>query len=328
MDISKSLEGSILDTNKISNSFASVKDNISDTTVKATESVKQFVQNNTSDKTLIFGLIGVVLLAALVSYGLYYLVTRNIFKNIKQVVPETKIPVFANELVKVPITVEPAGNGQRRSYSFWIYINDMNKYSGLYKHVLHIGDSKDIVNASPYIFLDKEKNRLYVRFSSTNPTNTVNVSGSIGNISADNLASFMQQGTIIPYIPLQRWVHVAIVVNQNTSGGSVTTYVDGDLASINNHGTSGEGDLGAILNGKTLDYTNLNLDKSGTLVIGGNPYDNTGNGFSGLISKVTTYNYDLNQKDIYKDYNEGPIDSILAKLGLGMYGVRSPVYKL
>ena len=40
------------------------------------------------------------------------------------------------------------------------------------------------------------------------------------------------------------------------------------------------------------------------------------------------YNYDLNDRDIYNDYNEGPIDNLLAKLGLGAYGIRSPVYKI
>ena len=32
--------------------------------------------------------------------------------------------------------------------------------------------------------------------------------------------------------------------------------------------------------------------------------------------------------DIYNDYNAGPIDSIFAKLGLGLYGVRNPIYKI
>ena len=40
------------------------------------------------------------------------------------------------------------------------------------------------------------------------------------------------------------------------------------------------------------------------------------------------FNYDLNDRDIYNNYNEGPIDGFLAKLGLGAYGVRSPIYRI
>jgi hypothetical protein len=53
-----------------------------------------------------------------------------------------------------------------------------------------------------------------------------------------------------------------------------------------------------------------------------------GPGFYGLLSSFTSYNYELNQQDIYSIYNDGPITGFLAKLGLGAYGVRSPVYKL
>ena len=66
--------------------------------------------------------------------------------------------------------------------------------------------------------------------------------------------------------------------------------------------------------------TNVDLDKAGSLLVGGDK-----NGFNGLVSKVTIHNYDLNSKDIYNSYSEGPIDGLLASLG---YGVRTPVYKL
>jgi len=65
------------------------------------------------------------------------------------------------------------------------------------------------------------------------------------------------------------------------------------------------------------------LDKTGKLIVGG---DNTATyGFNGLLSKVGIHNYDLNSRDIYNIYSEGPIDGLLASLG---YGVRSPLYKL
>lgn len=209
----------------------------------------------------------------------------------------------------------------------------MNKYSGLYKHVLHVANSTNdsISSGSPYIFLDKTQNSLYVRFginssATTNPDSMSNKSTmqGISNISSVDLSAYMQQGILIPYIPLQRWVHVAIVVNTTINGSTIICYIDGDLSI-----TKADGEKIKIDNNDiTVNYKGLSIDQSGNLVIGGAPFDVNGNGFSGLISKFTTFNYDLNQYDIYKNYNEGPVDNLLAKLGLGMYGVRSPVYKL
>jgi hypothetical protein len=75
---------------------------------------------------------------------------------------------------------------------------------------------------------------------------------------------------------------------------------------------------------------NLNLNMTGYLYVG-NSRDYSkgiGPGFYGLLSSFTSYNYELNQQDIYSIYNDGPITGFFAKLGLGSYGVRSPVYKL
>lgn len=329
MDISKKLEGSLLDSSKLNSSFASIKNSVADSTVKATENVKQFVQENATNTTAIFGLIAVIVLAFIVGYGLYYYISRNIFKNIKQVVEETKLPIFANELTKVSAAIEPSGNGERRSYTFWIYINDMNKYSGLYKHVLHVGDDREYNNSSPVIFLDKSKNAMFVRFAPKTPTTSITKLSELTD--ATKMKTYMKTGIIIPYIPLQRWVHIGIVMNTNSSGGTITTYVDGDISNmvVNNTLDTKYNEITGVSNSDNkTNYSSLNLDKSGSLIIGGNPTDGSGNGFSGLISKFTTYNHDLNQKDIYKDYNEGPIDSIFARLGLGTYGIRSPIYKL
>jgi hypothetical protein len=40
------------------------------------------------------------------------------------------------------------------------------------------------------------------------------------------------------------------------------------------------------------------------------------------------WNYDINKNDVYKDYRAGPLNGILASLGIGAYGLRNPIYKL
>jgi hypothetical protein len=111
---------------------------------------------------------------------------------------------------------------------------------------------------------------------------------------------------------MQRWVHIAVVISDDYQGSTVSLYMDAQLASST---TDGKDD------GKKL--KGFKLDTTGSLIVGG---DNSATyGFNGLLSKVGIHNYDLNSRDIYNIYSEGPIDGLLASLG---YGVRAPLYKL
>ena len=309
--------------------ISSFKDNITENTVKATEIAKDSFNKYATNQNVIIGLFVVILLALFISYGLYYVITRNVFNVTRYIVPDTKVPVFGNQKTKINLTFNFTNNGDRRSYTFWIYINDMNQFNGMYKHVLHVGaDSSALNSMSPLIFLDKTENKMYVRFgtiSGITPADSLSSTlTSVSQLSNDDLRNALIKGAIIPYIPLQRWVHIGIVVTTSANGGNITTYVDGDIASTIATGKyNTTGDINAL-----ADFKNIDLNKTGKLVIGGTTYDDDGCGFSGLVSKFSTYNYDINQKDIYDDYNEGPIDSLFVKMGLGAYGFRNPIYKL
>lgn len=308
-------------TNSFRNSASDVSSVVVDTSKEVVETLNDKVDDYMSNSTILIGFFLVVLLCLGVAYGLYFYISYSIFNKSKITIEETKTPVLANRMNKFPITTfNKTGNGKRRTITFWIYIYDMNKYSGSYKHVFHIGDSDDIRRASPYVFLDSHENRMYVRFgSSSNDSFQENIS-SIQSISVSQLNDFMVQGIEIPYIPLQRWVHIAVVVNENANGGSIIAYVDGDISK-----TVTTGD---ISNGSQLKIMNLDLDKMGDLYVGGSFESQSGPGFSGLISKVSLFNYDLNNKDIYEDYNRGPLSGFLTQYGLANYGIRSPVYKI
>lgn len=325
--------------NNIDTSFDTIKDTFTapftmtaEKTKEATSRVAEFIQYNNS--SLFIGLLIVILICAIVAYTLYYLITTKLFLNVKQVADKTKIPILGTSYSTFDFTINKTGNGDRRTYTFWIYIHDMTKNSGNYKHVLSLnsGSDKDIRNASPLIFLDTTNNRLYIRLSRTNK----DYSGSADytNISdlknlADGVAldRFMTQGIVIPYVPLQRWVHIGIVCNANSYKNYIYTYVDGDLV---NTSSTDENDryitVPAGSTNRAKDYRNLDINVSGILRIGGDGNDFYG--FSGLVSKFTTFNYELNQKDIYQEYNDGPIGSMFAKLGLGLYGIQSPIYKI
>jgi hypothetical protein len=301
----------------IQNTASKVKDGVSEV-VKTTASTADFY---TSKMTIVAGLLFVILLSIFVSYGLYYVISASIFNQSRIVVEGTKVPVVCNVYNKFEITsFNKSGNGKRRTYTFWIYINDMNTYNGSYKHVWHIGSSSSsIKSASPFVFLDAYQNRMYFRFAALSGDNFVDAS-SVQNLTPTQLSTFMQQGIEIPYIPMQRWVHIAVVVNENANGGTIVAYVDGDISKIVS--------TGELINGNSIKVSNLDLDKMGDLHVGGTFEGNIGPGFSGLISKVSLFNYDLNDKDIYNDYNKGPLSGFLSSLGLASYGLRNPIYKI
>jgi hypothetical protein len=320
-------------SSKQSSSKKSFLDDIIETVKDTTSDIQSSTQEMTSKMTNAFdkypnkmlvigGLLFVLVLCVIVAYGLYSLISYSVFNQSQIVFEQTKVPVLGHKYSKYEITnFNTSGNGKRRSYTFWMYIHDLNKYNGSYRHVFHIGDTGDIRRASPYVFLDSTENKLYFRFGALENDTFTKSYDSAQNLSVSDLHEFMQQGIVIPYIPLQRWVHIGVVVNENSNGGSIVAYVDGDISKI-----TSSGDL--TPNGKVAKISNLNLDKMGSLHVGGSFESSQGPGFSGLISKVTTYNYDLNNKDIYADYNQGPLNGVLAKMGLGSYGLRSPIYQI
>jgi len=320
--------------NNIDTSFDTIKDTFTapftmtaEKTKEATSRVAEFIQYNNS--SLFIGLLIVILICAIVAYTLYYLITTKLFLNVKQVADKTKIPILGTSYSTFDFTINKTGNGDRRTYTFWIYIHDMTKNNGNYKHVLSLnsGTDIDIRNASPFIFLDEKNNRLYIRLSRTNKDYSSDVNYTnirdLRTLSEGTLDNFMTQGIVIPYVPLQRWVHIGIVCNANSYKNYIYTYVDGDLVN-----TSSTDEKDRYINNATRnkDYRNLDINVSGILRIGGD--GNEYYGFSGLVSKFTTFNYELNQKDIYQEYNDGPIGSMFAKLGLGLYGIQSPIYKI
>jgi len=344
--------------------------NVSSSVKDMATSVKGMFGNT---KTLV--IVGAAILAAIVAtivaYVLYYIISTNITNRKKYLLPDTKIPLAGTVFTGADAGGVPAsGNGKRMTMSFWIYINDINAYRGLYRHILHRGD-KGLQGASPLIYLDANVNKIYVRFeinaignqsqvSSITTPYAVNTEISSANkeqwstvqpstisaLSPDAAIQLdlMSRGVVIDYIPLQRWVHVGIVVNEEINMGTITVYLDGELVKVVSSDkyetlsvtkvvdASGSSvSSPSVPSNKVVQYNfqNLNLDKGGNVWVGGNPQDaSIGPGFDGLVSSVLFANYDMNAKDIFDVYMSGPVDNILTKLGLPAYGVRSPVYRI
>jgi len=325
----------------VSNMYSNAKDSISNysavnsvNNVAATASIDNAKEAITEmlnvNENIFYLIILVVVIAIIVGYFLYYAITDNVLYQQKIEVEGTEVPILCNTISQFKISKSLINsNGIKRTYCFWIYINDITKYQGdKYRHIAHIGKShKQIKDASPYIFLDGNSNTMYVRFAPKNDQMPIpgTGNGELNNYSATNnktgLFNYASSGSVsatdpcvitINYIPIQRWVHIAIVVS-DVNDGIIHTYIDGELE-------------------KSKDRLKLhehNFETPGDLYVGGNLSGNT-QGFSGLISKFSLYNYDLNKNDVYKEYNKGPINSLFSSMGLGAasYGLRNPIYKL
>ena len=310
------------------NKVEAASNTIANTTAESIENVKTAITNILNVNENIFYLILLaVIIAVIAGYTLYYIITDNVLYQQKVEVSGTEVPIICNELSYFKIDkMLPNSNGIKRTYSFWIYINDINQYNGNYRHIAHIGaQHKQIKDASPYIFLDSKSNKIHVRFSPKD--DRLELTYRLNDLVENNLSRLLdfansdggknKCGITIDYVPIQRWVHVAIVIS-DVNKGVIYTYIDGELADVEKAQEN------------MLNLYELNFENMGNLYVGGSASNTDVNttGFSGLISKFTLYNYDLNKNDIYKEYNKGPLNGLLASIGMSNYGLRNPIYKL
>lgn len=298
-----------------------------DNIINSTSQITNYYQNMSNNSTLYIGLFIVIIVTVIIAILLYTFIGWQLFSKKEQTIDETKVPVVGNKSSKFIAEIAETANGSRRSFSFWIYINDMNKYIGQYKNVLALSNNGNEFNpntSGPYVFLDKTNNSMYITFTKNKNT----ITDSCNVINSDKLKEYMKYGIYIKYIPLQRWVNVVIVCNADSFKSTIYAYIDGDLVSSITHGQL-KYDIGLkdINETQPSDINNINLNISGYLYVGADNNSKCGPGFSGLISNFKSYNYELNNKDIYNIYNKGPISGLLASLGLSSYGIRSPIYK-
>lgn len=294
------------------NAVEGVKNLATDTASKVTEEASAAIEKATemlSNPSVLYGLIAVIVIAIICVAVVYYFIANAVFNKKSIIIEKTKFPIKGNTKSVIMIENFPSsGNGLRRTYTFWVYVNDVNNAGGKPKHIFSIGNDSSgnsISNKSPVVVLKDSK--LHICFPTTD-TDVKNAPESIDQIGTTgkpaNTVSF-------DYLPMQRWVHIAVVISDDYQGSTVSLYMDAQLAS-----STTDGKDGTILKG-------FKLDTTGSLIVGG---DNSATyGFNGLLSKVGIHNYDLNSRDIYNIYSEGPIDGLLASLG---YGVRAPLYKL
>lgn len=185
-------------------------------------------------------------------------------------------------------------NGHQETYTFWLYLRNYQTDS-TDKRLFQVQNSGGDAYG-PVVFMDAKTNRMYI---CTATTNSVGKGISLAALKPTKLSS-SEESTVyantgclvvsIEYVPMQRWVHVAITLNDNT----MTVFLDAEVYAA-----------------RTVSDTTWRVagkDRPMFQMDGNAKITNEGNSgrIDGYLASFDYYNYALSQKDISKVYRWGP----------------------
>lgn len=225
----------------------------------------------------------------------------------------------------LPFTV-PSGKlsvttrGQEFTYSFWVYLSESYRASDSHKLVMMRGNTSNSftdvdATANPVIMMDGKANSMYFALSTTaTPTGATYNLNCIARSAGSSCTMDAPTNHLVvkmDYVPLQRWVNCCFVVRDNIA----TLFVDSDIYSIvtTNDVKVATNQPRPIIRGT-----------AGDVLIGDPNFP-----LNGFMSKLEFFNYALSHKQVQDIYKSGPVNSgLLSKMGIGNYGVRSPIYNM
>lgn len=249
-----------------------------------------------------------------------YIVTKIKSSQLNEVVMHDKI-INLDDTKTVPYKIDSdkfasKSVGQEYSYSFWLYLSDQYDATQQHKLIFARGNKSTIPNtfsftSNPIVFLDRTSNKLYIATSTSyvkadSPPKTFD---EILQKKNDRYESGYMISSI-EYVPLQRWVNITFFIKDD----KLLLFLDGDMYSATtvNDVYSPMSSSRAILRA-TQDDAVIG-DKTTT---------------KGFLAMSRYYNYALTHKEIKSIYESGPVKkSLLSLLGLGQYGVRTPIYNI
>ena len=274
----------------------------------------------------------VILFGIFVFVLVYLLILYNRPSLLNYTLAPTPKKMDADTIKQLPNTdkLPTLSNGREYAYSFWVYLESV-KTDGNYNLVFlrsPNNDSNYLNNANPIVYLDKNSNKMVikVRTASADTITYENLDSVIEGEGTNNPVTFHNDNCKyatfkIDYVPLQRWVNIIINVNNNM----LAVIMDGAVHStrvLNEDNDRCPGESSSKLVSPT----------TGSIMIG-NISEEINNlpAADGFISRVQFFNYSLKTPGhIKKIYNAGPVKSvgILQKLGLPLYGIRNPLYRI
>lgn len=195
-------------------------------------------------------------------------------------------------------------NDAEYTYTAWFYLSSLTM-TQVPQLVMARGSSG---GRAPVIFMHPKTNSMYIALA-TNNSRLAYTGAPDSNLSKlipgdSGYASSGYMTAAIDYFPLQRWVHLAVVVRQDT----MSVFVNGDLYTVRS------------VHDKRASATAVRpmlLRPTGELKVGSNT------GPDAYIARLKFINYALLHADVQKDFKAGPNPS----WAFGSYKLRSPIVK-
>lgn len=266
-------------------------------TTSMVDKLRKYGQSNIGLIIVAFVLVCVIIYVIIYIYKTYNSTSLKTATMLKK-----PLKITNTEIVNVSnnVALPELYNGKEFSYSFWIYVDAVHPNND-YKFVLgRLNAKEDYSSGNPIFFLDKSLNKLYV-YVRTEGDQTSSLSTMVNSSNTLN----------IRYLPLQRWVNILLVVDNNF----VQLFLDGDLRQVKD------------LSGNSAQPANkVVATSSGNLMAGGSE---SSIAFDGYLSKVQALNYAATIDHAKVIYKAGPLHkSILAAIGVPFYGIQSPFYRI
>lgn len=274
------------------------------TVSKITKNIGGFVnKNNIGTLVVVMILIIVAVYGILYVYKKYNDTSLDTITMLKTptIVPQSDIKNISTD-VQLPSNV----NGKEYAYSFWMYVDaEQLDQTSANKFVLgRIESSTNLTSGTPIFYMDRSLNKLHVYVKK--------MGDSVRGIN--DLAHMYPESVLtIPYVPLQRWVNVILVVDNNF----LQLFMDGELRQVK--------DLSQYEH-TSSQFPSVIASPVGNIMIG------SSNGipsFKGFISKVQVFNYAITIDHAKIIYKAGPLHkSILSAIGIPMIGIQNPFYRI
>jgi hypothetical protein len=207
------------------------------------------------------------------------------------------------------------------SYSMWLFVDALtpsNQHHLLaYRTASSSGTPQD---ANFLVIADKATSRLIIKVKTRGvysmPGSITNTRGYLAALTTGDDHGFMTLE--IPYVPLQRWVHLTVV----SDGNVLTLYKDSDVYEVklyNMNGTQPVNHFPATPGGSFIVGTPEDSDTAATKIP-----DLIG--FNGYMASVYFHNYALSQSRVRVIYRRGPRNTGWLTNGFFGYRLRNPIY--
>jgi hypothetical protein len=196
----------------------------------------------------LFRNVAIVIVAALVSYLIYYLVVNKLLagkdSSRAHMIPVAKLVnanVPAESVTQSSLALSPWSTGGEYTLSGWLYINDWNVNASNYKHVFSLESGSNMLM---YAIIDQQTSTLIIRvlgqadsvatrpdlsksgFTSMMTTARTSSGSGGGQLDSANVGPVGVAPCDVGELDIQRWIFVALAIR----GRIVDIYMDGKLA--------------------------------------------------------------------------------------------------